>query len=74
MPILGRFVGWQEALFAVLALTALRMLPVAVSLLGSGLRWRTVWFIGWFGPRGLASIVLGLVYLVSFTIIGHFAK
>jgi NhaP-type Na+/H+ or K+/H+ antiporter len=39
------------------------MLPVAVSLIGSHLSPATVLFMGWFGPRGLASIVLGLVYL-----------
>jgi NhaP-type Na+/H+ or K+/H+ antiporter len=39
------------------------MLPVALSLIGSGLDKTTVAFMGWFGPRGLASIVLGLVYL-----------
>ena len=36
------------------------MVPVAISLLGSGTRPPTVAFIGWFGPRGLASIVFGL--------------
>ena len=39
------------------------MLPVAVSLIGTRLSAATVIFMGWFGPRGLASIVLGLVYL-----------
>jgi NhaP-type Na+/H+ or K+/H+ antiporter len=39
------------------------MLPVAISLIGSKLRLRTVLFVGWFGPRGLASIVLGLIVL-----------
>ena len=39
------------------------MLPVALSLAGSGLSRPSVLFMGWFGPRGLASIVLGLVYL-----------
>jgi NhaP-type Na+/H+ or K+/H+ antiporter len=39
------------------------MLPVALSLIGSGLDKGTIAFMGWFGPRGLASIVLGLVYL-----------
>jgi NhaP-type Na+/H+ or K+/H+ antiporter len=47
----------------VLSLTVLRMLPVAVALRGTGLSRATVLFMGWFGPRGLASIVLGLVYL-----------
>jgi len=49
--------------YAVASLTVVRMLPVAVSLAGAGLDRRTVAFMGWFGPRGLASIVLGLVYL-----------
>jgi NhaP-type Na+/H+ or K+/H+ antiporter len=53
----------QAAIYAVLSLTVVRMLPVAVSLIGSGLDKATVAFMGWFGPRGLASIVLGLVYL-----------
>ena len=51
--------------YAVLSLTVVRMLPVALALLGSGLSRATVAFIGWFGPRGLASIVLGLFYLES---------
>lgn len=50
-------------LYAVLSLTVVRMLPVAIALTGTGLTKATVLFMGWFGPRGLASIVLGLVYL-----------
>ena len=50
-------------IYAILSLTVIRMLPVAVSLIGTGLSRPTVFFMGWFGPRGLASIVLGLVYL-----------
>lgn len=50
-------------LYAIVSLTLVRMLPVAVALIGTGLSWATVLFMGWFGPRGLASIVLGLVYL-----------
>lgn len=50
-------------LYAALSLTVVRMLPVALCLLGTGLSRPTVLFMGWFGPRGLASIVLGLVYL-----------
>jgi NhaP-type Na+/H+ or K+/H+ antiporter len=49
--------------YATFSLTVVRMLPVAVSLIGTGIDKRTVAFMGWFGPRGLASIVLGLVYL-----------
>ena len=49
--------------YALISLTVVRMLPVVVALLGTRLNWATVVFMGWFGPRGLASIVLGLVYL-----------
>jgi NhaP-type Na+/H+ or K+/H+ antiporter len=59
---------WQQidaaaVLYAVLSLTVVRMLPVALALVGARLSTPTVIFMGWFGPRGLASIVLGLVYL-----------
>jgi NhaP-type Na+/H+ or K+/H+ antiporter len=50
-------------IYAVLSLTIVRMLPVAIALTGTRLSWSTLLFMGWFGPRGLASIVLGLVYL-----------
>jgi sodium/hydrogen antiporter len=55
--------GVEPFLYALLSLTVVRMLPVALSLAGTGLRRETIAFMGWFGPRGLASIVLGLVYL-----------
>lgn len=51
----------ESALFAVLALTVVRMVPVALLLVRSGLDRSTVAFIGWFGPRGLASVVFALV-------------
>ena len=54
---------WNLVLYAVLSLTVVRMLPVAVALIGTRLNRATVLFLGWFGPRGLASIVLGLVFL-----------
>ena len=54
---------WPMVLYALLSLTLVRMVPVALALIGSGLSRASVLFIGWFGPRGLASIVLGLVFL-----------
>jgi sodium/hydrogen antiporter len=54
---------WQAVLYAVLSLTVIRMLPVAVALAGARLGWPAVLFIGWFGPRGLASVVFGLLAL-----------
>lgn len=53
--------SWQVALYAVLSLTVIRMLPVAVALIGAPARRPTVAFLGWFGPRGLASIVFALL-------------
>jgi NhaP-type Na+/H+ or K+/H+ antiporter len=54
-------VSWQIALYAGLSLTLVRMLPVAIAMLGSAARWPTVGFLGWFGPRGLASIVFAVI-------------
>jgi NhaP-type Na+/H+ or K+/H+ antiporter len=54
---------WGMLGLAILALTVLRMIPVALALIGSGLNRKTVVFIGWFGPRGLASIVFGIIAL-----------
>jgi NhaP-type Na+/H+ or K+/H+ antiporter len=53
--------SWSIVVFAVLALSVGRMLPVAVSLAGSGLSRPTIAFLGWFGPRGLASVVFALI-------------
>jgi NhaP-type Na+/H+ or K+/H+ antiporter len=50
-------------LYSVLSLTIIRMIPIALSLIGSGLRLPTVLFLGWFGPRGLASILFVLLIL-----------
>jgi NhaP-type Na+/H+ or K+/H+ antiporter len=58
-------VSWEVALYALLSLTLIRMLPVAVSLVGTQLRGVSILFTGWFGPRGLASIVLGLIVVAE---------
>jgi NhaP-type Na+/H+ or K+/H+ antiporter len=52
---------WQMPVYALLSLTVVRLLPVAVALVGTGLRPATVAYAGWFGPRGLASLVFGLI-------------
>jgi sodium/hydrogen antiporter len=61
-PILDE-ITWQIVLYAVLSLTVVRMLPVALALLGTGARRPTVAFLGWFGPRGLASIVFAVILI-----------
>ena len=47
--------------YALLSLTVIRMVPVALSLAGTGMDRPTVLFVGWFGPRGLASVVFALL-------------
>ncbi|OKI16327.1 cation:proton antiporter [Streptomyces sp. CB03911] len=52
---------WRTVVYALISLTVVRMLPVALSLIGTNLRPASVAYIGWFGPRGLASVVFGLI-------------
>ena len=54
---------WSHLLYAGLSLTLIRMAPIALSLVGSGVRLPTTAFLGWFGPRGLASILFVLLIL-----------
>jgi len=57
--------------YALLSLTVIRMLPIALALLGSGIRLPTYLFLGWFGPRGLASILFVLLILEEVEIPHH---
>lgn len=57
--------SWQIGLCALVTLTAGRMIPVALATIGTGLRIPTVAFIGWFGPRGLASMLFGLLIVAE---------
>jgi NhaP-type Na+/H+ or K+/H+ antiporter len=61
-PALGEL-SWELVLYAVLSLTVVRMLPVAVAMLGTHARAPTLGFVGWFGPRGLASIVFAVIVI-----------
>lgn len=63
MPILPELLHWQYWLYAIASLTLLRMVPVWLSLIGTGLKPELKHFIGWFGPRGLASIVFAVMVL-----------
>jgi NhaP-type Na+/H+ or K+/H+ antiporter len=58
-------------LYAILSLTIIRMAPVAISLLGTKLRPVSVLFIGWFGPRGIASILYVLTVVAAEDLIGR---
>lgn len=52
---------WAVLAYAAASLTVVRLVPAPISLLGTGMRRETVGFLGWFGPRGLASIVFALM-------------
>jgi NhaP-type Na+/H+ or K+/H+ antiporter len=54
---------WRVVLFAVLALFAVRIVTVLVSLVRTDLPMSDRWFIGWFGPRGIGTVVLGLLVI-----------
>ena len=62
---------WKVLLLAILFLTVVRMLPIWLSLLGTGLALREKMFSGWFGPRGLASILFTLIILDEFDFPGE---
>ena len=53
-------------IYALLSLTIIRMLPVMLALRGLNLRKPTFWFVGWFGPRGLASLLFALLVVSEF--------
>ncbi len=54
---------WPAVLYALLSLTVVRAVPVAIALAGTRLGWPTVALVAWFGPRGLASVVFALLAL-----------
>ena len=61
-PALGHL-SLDLALYALLSLTVVRMVPVAIATVGTRARPPTIGFLGWFGPRGLASIVFAVIVL-----------
>ncbi len=61
--LIGDEFHWTYLLYGILSLTIIRMLPIAISLIGTGVNKYTVVFLGWFGPRGLASILFALLIL-----------
>jgi NhaP-type Na+/H+ or K+/H+ antiporter len=63
IPIMFHGVDLGIVLYAVLSLTLVRMLPVALVAVRAGFDRATVLFVGWFGPRGLASLVFALLAL-----------
>lgn len=62
---------WMSLIYALFSLTVIRMVPVAISLVGSGLDKFTIAFIGWFGPRGIASILYLLIAGIDIGFAGY---
>jgi NhaP-type Na+/H+ or K+/H+ antiporter len=62
---------WSAVILALLFLTVVRMFPIWLSLLGTGLALREKLFLGWFGPRGLASILFTLIMMDEFDFPGE---
>jgi NhaP-type Na+/H+ or K+/H+ antiporter len=58
-----QLISWEEVAYAVLSLTVVRMLPVFLSLTGTGEKVDSKLFLGWFGPRGFASMVFAIIVL-----------
>ncbi len=64
-------VNWVPVTIAIFCLTVVRMVPIWVSLLGTGLAIREKLFLGWFGPRGLASILFTLIIIDEYDFVGE---
>jgi NhaP-type Na+/H+ or K+/H+ antiporter len=60
-PILTGPIDLAAIGYAILSLTLIRMVPVAIAMSGAGLRPSSTAFMGWFGPRGLASVVFTII-------------
>lgn len=71
IPMAMPYWDMRAVIYAVLSITVIRMLPVALSLVGTGLPMPTVWFIGWFGPRGIASILYLLMAVLRLGVTGY---
>jgi NhaP-type Na+/H+ or K+/H+ antiporter len=65
VPLSYQFWDWRAWTYALLSLTVIRMVPVAISLIGTKIPMGTVGFIGWFGPRGIASILYLLLVAIE---------
>jgi NhaP-type Na+/H+ or K+/H+ antiporter len=65
VPAAAPYWGLRELIYALASLTVIRMVPVAISLIGAKLDWKTIAFIGWFGPRGIASVLYLLMAVAA---------
>lgn len=73
LPTLGGWTDWRVLGYALMSLTVIRMVPVALALIGAGFSRTEVAFVGWFGPRGLPSVVFALLALEALGDLGDVA-
>jgi NhaP-type Na+/H+ or K+/H+ antiporter len=71
VPAVMRYWDAQAWLYAILSLTVIRMLPVAICLMGTRLGWLSIGLIGWFGPRGIASVLYLLMVINELGLAGQ---
>jgi len=71
VPLVVERLDWMIVLYGFLSLTVIRMVPVGISLIGSRLRLHTKMFLGWFGPRGIASILFALLVVENSSLPGR---
>ncbi len=71
IPVMQDTWSWTVVVYAATSLTVVRMLPVALALVGAGLDRFSLLFVGWFGPRGLASVIFALIALEDLGGAGH---
>lgn len=71
LPLSFPYWDWMSLIYAILSLTIIRMIPVALCLWNSDLDKKTIWFIAWFGPRGIASILYLLMAVIAIGAEGH---
>jgi len=65
VPLCYPYWDYRAWVYALLSLTVIRMIPVALSLIGTKTSWFSVGFIGWFGPRGIASVLYMLLMVIE---------
>ncbi|WP_309396525.1 cation:proton antiporter [Cerasicoccus maritimus] len=68
VPVAVEMWTWKALAYAILSLTVIRIVPVFLSLIGTGMDFSTKLFIGWFGPRGIASVLYLLIFIEQ---LGH---
>jgi len=71
VPKVAVYWDFRAWLYAILSLTVIRMVPVAISLIGTQHSWPTIAFIGWFGPRGIASILYLIIVFITIGFTGY---